>query len=226
MIKVMVVDDQKLIRDGLKIMLNLEEDLEFVGEADNGKDALEVAKQCLPDVILMDIRMPKGDGVQGTKLIHQWNPSIKVLILTTFDDEEYVIEAIKVGGCGYLLKDIPSEELMDAIRTTYKGGSVLEPQITAKLLTHIQLQGYGQNGMLQGSLSKRQAPIDEGILTAREREILSLIGKGYSNQQLAQSLHITEGTAKNHVTNIMSKLDLHERSHLVIYALTGEKPNQ
>lgn len=226
MIRVMVVDDQKLIRDGLKIMIELEDDLQWVGEACNGREGYERAKEVQPDVVLMDIRMPGSDGVEGTRLIHQWNPQVKVLILTTFDDEQYVLDALREGGCGYLLKDIPAQELLQAVRTVHQGGGVLQPEITAKVLSHIKHQSETANGLIKQGVDEQATCVDhsQDQLTVREREILRYISKGYSNQQMAEQLHITEGTVKNHVSNIMNKLELHDRNHLTIFALTGKRP--
>jgi DNA-binding NarL/FixJ family response regulator len=222
MIKVMVVDDQRLIRDGLKIMIELEEDLNWVGEASNGREAFERAQQIQPDVVIMDIRMADSDGVEGTRLIKQWNPDIKVLILTTFDDDEFVIEALKEGGNGYILKDIPANELLEAVRTLMKGGAVMPPDITAKLIKHIQDQASAST-ILEPD-RKFEAIWNEDGLTVREREIVTLIGEGYSNRELAVQLFISEGTVKNHVSNIMQKLHMRERTHIAIYAITGQRP--
>lgn len=233
MIKVMVVDDQRLIRDGLKIMIEIEEDLQWIGEASNGREAFERAQELLPDVILMDIRMADSNGVEGTHLIKQWSPHTKVLILTTFDDDHYVIEALKEGASGYILKDIPAEELFESIRTVYQGGAVMPPIITAKLLKYLQNQQSDEKhdkeaNNREANNKEHKQSIGLGIedgLTVREREIALLIGGGYSNREMAEQLFISEGTVKNHVSNIMHKLNVRERSHIVIYALTGHKPN-
>jgi DNA-binding NarL/FixJ family response regulator len=216
-IRIMLVDDQKLIRDGLKALLELEDDLQAIAEADNGQAALQVletlkSQNSLPDVILMDIRMPIMDGVAATQQICQRYEGIKVikvLILTTFDNDEYVTEALRVGAVGYLLKDTPSEELAAAIRAIYKGyaqfGPGILPKLSAKVSTPQPSPAYD---VIPG--------FDE--LTAREREVLSLIASGASNREIALQLYISEGTVKNHVTNILSRLNLRDRTQAAIFA--------
>jgi DNA-binding NarL/FixJ family response regulator len=221
MITVMVVDDQRLIRDGLKIMIDLEEDLQWVGEASSGQEAFIKAQQFEPDVVLMDIRMAHSDGVEGTRLIKQWSPDIKVLILTTFDDDQYVVKALKEGASGYILKDIPATDLLEAVRMTDQGGAVMPPDITAKLLRHLQDQSDQEESMKKRHDEERR--LADG-LTSREREIVALIAEGYANREIADRLYISEGTVKNHVSNIMHKLNVRERTHIAIYALTGQKP--
>lgn len=208
MIRVLLVDDQSLIRQGLRALLELDPQLEIVGEAENGQIAIQLietlsATYYLPDVILMDIRMPIMDGVAATREICQKFPQIKVLVLTTFDDDEYVTAAMNHGATGYLLKDTPSEELAIAIRAVHKGYTQLAPGIVKKLLSPTPIQS---------------PPPALHELTRREMEVLKLIATGASNREIAHKLFISEGTVKNHVTNILNRLELRDRTQAAIFA--------
>ncbi|KAF3883906.1 MULTISPECIES: response regulator [Nostocales] len=207
MIKVLLADDQNLIRQGLKALLELEEDLEIVGEAENGEVALCLIEELHPDVVLMDIRMPIMDGVAATREIKNRFTQVKVLVLTTFDDDEYVKAALQNGATGYLLKDTPSEELAFAIRAVHKGYTQLGPGIVKKLLSQVPPVNTTQ-------------PLPSGLveLTPREKEVLRLIATGASNREIAQQLFISEGTVKNHVTNILNRLNLRDRTQAAICA--------
>lgn len=209
MIRVLVVDDQSLIRQGLKALLELDPEITVVGEAENGQIALQLAQALHPDAILMDIRMPLMDGVAATRAILQELPQIKVLILTTFDDDEYVQAAINHGAMGYLLKDTPSEELAVAIHAVHKGYTQLGPGIVKKLLAKSPLPP-----------AKPAPPPVLQELTPRELEILHLIATGANNREIAQQLFISEGTVKNHVTNILNRLNLRDRTQAAIFANT------
>ncbi|MBD2665950.1 two component transcriptional regulator, LuxR family [Richelia sinica FACHB-800] len=211
MIKVILVDDQSLIRQGLKALLELETDLEIVGEAENGEKAIELVSQLQPDVVLMDIRMPIMDGVAASKEIQQQFPKTKILVLTTFDDEEYVKAALQNGAMGYLLKDTPSEELAVAIRAVAKGYSQLGPGIVKKLLTQFPANVTHEEPSVPQNLAE---------LTPREKEVLCLIATGASNREIAKKLYISEGTVKNHVTNILNRLNLRDRTQAAILANT------
>ncbi|PSM49874.1 DNA-binding response regulator [Chroococcidiopsis sp. CCALA 051] len=208
MIQILVVDDQSLIRQGLKALLELDPELTVVGEAENGQLALQLAQELRPDVILMDIRMPLMDGVAATREILQQLPQTKVLVLTTFDDDEYVKAAIAHGAMGYLLKDTPSEELAVAIHAVHKGYTQLGPGIVKKLLVSPL------------SVPKPTPPPVLQELTPRELEILQLIASGANNREIAQKLFISEGTVKNHVTNILNRLNLRDRTQAAIFANT------
>lgn len=205
-IKVMITDDQRLMREGLKTILDLEEDLTVVGLAENGKDALDKITDAQPDVLLMDIRMPIMNGVECTGIIKQRYPEVKVLILTTFDDDEFIIEALKNGAVGYLLKDLPSEKLVGAIRDVYNGNSIMQPEIAAKVISHI-------------TGTKKAQPEE---LTDREKDVLQLVGKGLSNVEIAKKLFISEGTVKNYISNLYSKLGVNDRSKLTLYAIENK----
>ena len=193
MITILIVDDQNLIRQGLKALLELESDMKIVGEAENGQIAINLVRELQPNVILMDIRMPIMDGVAATKEINNQFPHCKILILTTFDDDEYVKAALQNGAMGYLLKDTPSEELAVAIRAVNKGYSQLGPGIVKKLITQFPANS------LQNLTS---VPANLAELTLREKEVLRLIAIGNNNREIAQKLYISEGTVKNHITNI------------------------
>ncbi|MBD2676366.1 MULTISPECIES: response regulator transcription factor [Nostoc] len=208
-IKVLLVDDQSLIRQGLRALLELEPDLEIVGEAENGKEAINFVAQFQPDVVLLDIRMPIMDGVAATREIQKHFSKTKILVLTTFDDNEYVSAALQSGAMGYLLKDTPSEELAVAIRAVYKGYTQLGPGIVKKLLTQFSQPTPTQSPPVPSGLSE---------LTPREKEVLRLIAIGASNREIAQELYISEGTVKNHVTNILNRLNLRDRTQAAIWA--------
>ncbi|MBE9001692.1 response regulator transcription factor [Nostoc sp. LEGE 12447] len=211
MIKVLLVDDQGLIRQGLRALLELESDLEIVAEAENGEQAINLVAEFQPDVVLLDIRMPIMDGVAATKEIQKRFPKTKILVLTTFDDDEYVSAALQNGAMGYLLKDTPSEELAVAIRAVYKGYTQLGPGIVKKLLTQFS------NGT---PIHSTPVPSTLTELTPREKEVLRLIATGASNREIAQELYISEGTVKNHVTNILNTLNLRDRTQAAIWANT------
>lgn len=210
MIQVLLVDDQSIIRHGLKALLELEGDLQIVGDAENGAIAVEQVQTLQPDVVLMDVRMPVMDGVAATRLIHQHFPQIKVLVLTTFDDQEYVQQALQVGAVGYLLKDTPSEELANAIRAVYKGYSQFGPGIVQKAIA--------PPPTVSPAISLPAIPAGYAELTKREREVLRLIATGANNREIAQTLYISEGTVKNHVTNILGRLNFRDRTQAAIFA--------
>lgn len=207
MIKILIVDDGHLIRQGLKALLELEPDLQIVGEAQNGQIALDRVKELQPDVVLMDIRMPIMDGVTATKEICQQFPHVNILVLTTFDDDTYVAAAIRFGAKGYLLKDTPSEEIAAAIRAVNLGYTHLAPGMIAKVIA---------NRVDRPEISL--PPLAE--LTPRELEVLKLIAVGANNREIAQQLYISEGTVKNHVTNILNRLNLRDRTQAAILART------
>ncbi|MEH2465484.1 response regulator transcription factor [Nostoc sp.] len=211
MIRVLLVDDQGLIRQGLRVLLELEPDLEIVGEAENGEQAINLVAKFQPDVVLLDIRMPIMDGVAATREIQKRFAKTKILVLTTFDDDEYVSAALQNGAMGYLLKDTPSEELAVAIRAVYKGYTQLGPGIVKKLLTQFSHVALTQSPPVPSSLAE---------LTPREKEVLQLIATGASNREIAQQLYISEGTVKNHVTNILNRLNLRDRTQAAIIANT------
>ncbi|MBV6622323.1 MAG: response regulator transcription factor [Rivularia sp. (in: Bacteria)] len=209
MISVILVDDQHLIRQGLKTLLELEPDLEIVGEAQNGQEAVAIVEKLQPDVVLMDIRMPLMDGVAATKEIKNKFARTKILVLTTFDDDEYIKAALQNGAMGYLLKDTPSEELAVAIRAVDRGYTQLGPGIVKKLLTQFPATTANPSPSPPATLAE---------LTKREKEVLSLIATGANNREIAKKLYISEGTVKNHVTNILNRLELRDRTQAAIFA--------
>ncbi|MEL6855260.1 MAG: response regulator transcription factor [Cyanobacteria bacterium J06560_2] len=213
MINILLVEDQQLIREGLSALLSLEADLTITGEAENGQIALDHLAQLppenLPHIALMDLRMPIMDGVATTRAIAQHYPTIKTLVLTTFDDDELITQSMNAGAQGYLLKDTPSEELAQSIRAVAKGYSQFGPGILQKITPQLTQPTSPQPATL---------PPEIAALTPREKEVLTLIGQGASNKEIAQQLYLTEGTIKNHVTRILSQLDLRDRTQAALTA--------
>ena len=204
MIKVLIVDDQNLIREGLAMMLSLYDTVTLVGIANNGQEAIVALEGQDVDLILMDIRMPVMDGVEATRIIKERYPKVKVLILTTFNEDEYIFEGLKNGADGYLLKDISSEELVKAIETVYQGNILLQPDIAKRMVDSI----YKKDRESKKDILKN--------LTKREYEIALLVGEGKSNKEISNKLFITEGTVKNHITKILDKLEVRDRTQLAI----------
>lgn len=207
MIKVLIVDDQSLIREGLTMMLSLYDTITLVGEATNGKEAIELIDRIQVDLILMDIRMPIMNGVEATKIIKEKHHDIKVLILTTFNEDEYIFEGLRNGADGYLLKDISSQDLVKAIKTVYEGNVLLQPDVAKKMLGAMTYNNAAQSNLDRYIFKE---------LTKKEYEIALLIGEGKSNKEIANTLYITEGTVKNHITKILDKLDLRDRTQLAV----------
>jgi DNA-binding NarL/FixJ family response regulator len=209
-IRVLVVDDQGLVRAGFRMILEAQPDVEVVGEAVDGLEAVEAARRLRPDVVLMDIRMPRLDGLEATRRLAGPGASdpVKVLILTTFDLDEYVYEALRAGASGFLLKDVRREDLVAAVRVVAAGEALLAPSITKRLI---------------GEFARRPRPVHAApaaleVLTAREREVLGLMCRGHSNAEIAAELVISEQTVKTHVGNVLAKLGLRDRIHAVILA--------
>ncbi len=209
-IRVVIVDDQLLMRQGLETLLELESDIEVAGQAGDGLQAIEVVQQYKPNVVLMDVRMPRMDGVEATRQIRAKIPQTQVIILTTFDDDEYVFEGLRAGAMGYLLKDVSAEELTDAIRRVARGEALIQPSIARKVVSEFARLGA----------ETKKAESEELLdpLSERELEILKLVAQGMSNREIAAKLFITEGTAKNHISNILSKLGVRDRTQAVLRA--------
>ena len=207
-IRVLLVDDQALFREGLEILLSIHNDIEVVGQASHGQEAVEVAAKIQPDVVLMDVRMPILDGVRATGLLKETHPHCKVIVLTTFDDDEYIFDALRMGAVGYMLKDIASEQLVEAIRATARGESILEPSVAAKVIAEFS--------RVSSMVPSRQREQLVEPLSDRELEILALIVKGASNKEIANQLYIAEGTVKNHITHILGKLGVRDRTQAVL----------
>src|SRR5205823_6991055 len=197
-IKILLVDDQPLFREGLRTLLSVQPDFEVVGEAGNGEEAISLAHKLLPSVVLMYLQMPVLDGVAATRRLHEEQPACRVIVLTTFDDDEMVFDGLRAGAVGYLLKDAPSEKLAEAIRVAARGESFLQPSVAAKVVAEF------------ARLSRKTIGTPNSMvepLSERELEILRLIAQGASNREIAGALFLAEGTVKNHVTNILGKLE-------------------
>ncbi|MBE8953224.1 MAG: response regulator transcription factor [Quinella sp. 1Q7] len=212
MIKILIADDQELIRESLKIVLDMNADMEVVGTAEDGGKVLELLKKNLPDVILMDIRMPELDGVQCTKTVKEKFPAVKIIILTTFDDDEYVYYALKYGASGYLLKGCSVQELTAAIHTVMNGGSILNQGVITKVV-----KLFSQLAQTNIAMEVDEKNIAE--LTRTERNITSLVGRGLSNKEIAEKLFLSEGTIRNSLSSALSKLHLRDRTQLAIWAV-------
>lgn len=208
-IKILIVDDQSLFREGLRTLLTVQDDFEVVGEASNGEEALRLCATLRPSVVLMDLRMPVMDGVTATRRLKEILPDCHVIVLTTFDDDENVFEGLRAGAVGYMLKDVSSSKLNEAIRSADRGEYFLMPAITAKVMTEFarisRASPRGSDGL-------------ETPLSSRELEVLRLVARGSSNKEIANTLVIAEGTVKNHLTNILSKLQVRDRMQAVIRA--------
>ncbi|MEM7030989.1 MAG: response regulator transcription factor [Chloroflexota bacterium] len=215
-VRVMVVDDQQLMREGIASLLSIQEGIEVVGTATNGQEAIDNALILTPDVVLMDVRMPIMDGVAATAPIRQQVPGCQVLMLTTFDDEEYIVKALMAGASGYLLKDIPAQDLAQAVRLAHRGIYQMEPSILGKLVGSLAPQ-TSQMPATEAP-SKPNLPKEVTDLTDREVEVLRLIATGATNREIAETLVISEGTVKNHVSNILGRLGLRDRTQAAIYA--------
>jgi DNA-binding NarL/FixJ family response regulator len=211
-IRILLVDDQALFREGLRILLSVQRDFEVVGEATNGQEALQLVAQLHPAVVLMDLRMPVLDGVAATRRLSAEAPDCRVIVLTTFDDDEYVFEGLRAGAVGYLLKDVPSEKLVEAIRAAARGESFLQPSVAAKVVA--EFTRLSNNTHPTGLPAQ---PLVEA-LSERELEILRRVAAGDSNKEIATTLVITEGTVKNHLTNILSKLGVRDRTQAALKA--------
>lgn len=213
MIDVMIVDDQQIIREGLKMMLSLSDEINVIGEAENGNELLELLRGKSPDIILMDIRMPGMDGVEATRVVKEKYPNIKVIILTTFNEDRYIFNGLKNGVDGYLLKDAKSQEIISAVNTVYHGNMLLYPEIATKVVKAF-------NSMTAGIIDTDNNEKNEEKLkdlTSREIEIAQLVKDGKSNKEISSALFIAEGTVKNHISNILNKLELDSRAKLVSY---------
>ncbi|WP_312503195.1 response regulator transcription factor [Lacrimispora sp.] len=212
MIKVLIADDQELIRQSLQIVLNSRQDMTVTDVAADGQEVIRCVRKNVPDVILMDVRMPKMDGVQCTKIIKESYPQIKIIILTTFDDDEYVYNALKYGASGYMLKGVSMDELVGAITTVYNGWAMINPDIAAKVLRF-----FSQMAQADDTISVREKNMDE--LTRTEWKIIAQVEKGASNKEIAKTLNLSEGTVRNYLSTILNKLDFRDRTQLAIWAV-------
>jgi len=214
MIKLLLADDQDILTEGLKLILGSEEDIEIVGTADNGKKAYELCRIRKPDLVLMDIQMPEVNGVEATAMIKKDFPNIKIIVLTTFNDDEYIYEALKNGASGYLLKDTSPGEILKAVRTVYRGGALIQSEIAVKVIDKF-------SQLAQKTEYKYIDPRVE-LLTDREIEICRLIAEGKSNKEISEELFLSQGTVKNHITKILLKLDLRDRTQLAIFTINND----
>jgi DNA-binding NarL/FixJ family response regulator len=208
-LRILLVDDQQLMREGLRILLELEPDLKVVGEAEDGQQALEAYAELQPDVVLMDVRMAGMDGVEATWRLRERWPEARVIILTTFDDNEYVFEGLRAGAQGYLLKDVSGHDLAEAVRTVAAGGALIEPSVARKVVAEF------------ARLAPPARAPEEGLpepLSGREREVLRLLALGLSNREIGTRLSLAEGTVKNHVTNILQKMGVRDRTQAAVRA--------
>ena len=212
MINVMVVDDQELIRESLTMMLTTVPQIQFLGCAENGKQAIELADSLRPDVVLMDVRMTGIDGIESSKIILKKHPATKIIILTTFEDDEYIYNSLKNGVSGFLLKGISKNELINSIITVYNGGATIQPEIISKVFS------------LFGKMAKSYF-LDQGSraatdrLNTKELKIIQMIGRGLSNKEIMQEIHLSEGTVRNYISNILDVLGLRDRTQIAIYAI-------
>lgn len=205
--KVIICDDQTTIRDGLEMLLSLEKDIKVVGQARDGWEAVELAQRQLPDLVLMDLKMPGMNGIEATRQIRSKFPGVRVLVLTTYDDDEWVFDAVRAGASGYLLKDTPREDLIRAVRETVLGKSFVDPAVAGKLLSR-----------LSGEQTEPSSVITEK-LTDREVGVLRLVARGLSNAEIAEGLFLSEGTVRNYVSTIFSKLEVSDRTQAAVMAI-------
>ncbi|WP_212975279.1 response regulator transcription factor [Bacillus sp. J14TS2] len=207
--KILIVEDQVIVRKGLRMILEQEADFTIIGEAGTGVEALQVMEQAEADLILLDIRMPDMSGIEATKLLKQRWPKVKILILTTFNDEEAAVETLKDGANGFLLKTSEPDKLIQAVKSCLTGGLVLHEEVAAKMMPH---------------LLKRKSPAPSPVipLTAREFDIARLVGEGKTNKAIADQLYLSVGTVKNHISQILQQLELRDRTQLAIYAVKND----
>jgi DNA-binding NarL/FixJ family response regulator len=214
-IRILIVDDQRLMREGLATLLRMEGDIEVIGTAEHGDDAIHALQRQPADVILMDIRMPVKNGIDATREIVRLFPTVKVLMLTTYEEQDDVVNALSAGAVGYLLKDMPAEEIAASIRVAHQGGAVLPPSVAKTFLSAVRPPVAGAP---KPTGNTRQEPLAEG-LTDREVDVLHCLAKGMSNKEIAETLFVTEGTVKNHVSSLISKLGLRDRTQVALYAV-------
>jgi len=205
--KVLICDDQAVVRDGLELLLKLEPDILVVGTASDGAEAVELVARKTPDLVLMDLKMPGTNGIEATRQIRARYPDVKVLVLTTYDDDEWVFDAVRAGASGYLLKDTPREQLLKAVRGTMAGKSFVDPGVAGKLLDQVASRKVHPETLLTGKL------------TEREVDVLRLVARGLNNPEIATRLHLSEGTVRNHVSAILTKLEVADRTQAAVIAI-------
>jgi DNA-binding NarL/FixJ family response regulator len=205
--KIIICDDQAVVREGLEMLLNLEEDIKVVSLAQDGAEVVDLVNKLLPDLVLMDLKMAGMNGIEATRQIKNQHPEIKVLVLTTYDDDEWIFDAIRAGAAGYLLKDTPREKLVEAIRGTMEGRSFLDPAVAGKVLDQVATRQTQPSALLTGKL------------TEREVDVLRLLARGHTNAEIASMLYLSEGTIRNHVSSILEKLDVSDRTRAAVIAI-------
>lgn len=210
-ISLLLVDDQQLLREGMRLLLDFEEDIVVAGEAGSGREAVELYAELRPDVVFMDVQMPELDGIEATRRICKQDPQAKVIILTTFDDDEYIFEGIRAGALGYLLKAMPGSELAAAVRTVHQGGASVEPTVARKMMFEFS---NAATGPVYGDVSK----LVNGPISNRELEILRLLSKGCRTREIAQRLYLAEGTVRNYISTLINKLQVSDRAQVVARA--------
>ena len=209
MIGVLVVDDQSMVREGFAALLAAQEDIEVLGTAGDGQEAVELARKVAPDVVLMDVRMPRLDGIEATRILLAEEPAPRVLVLTTFDLDDHIYAALRAGASGFLLKHAPAAELLHAVRVVAAGEALLAPEVTQRLIAHY---------LATGPAAEAERPPTLAALTPRETEVLRLVGRGLSNREIAEELVVVEQTAKTHVSRVFAKLGLRDRAQAVVLA--------
>src|SRR5919202_48179 len=215
--RLLIADDHDLVRDGYKRMLDREPDLEVIGEARNGREAVELCRKLHPDLVLMDVRMPEMDGLQATRAIKEKQPEIGVLVVTTHENPDYLLEALKAGAAGYVLKDAPKRELLDSVRRVLNGESPLDQELAARLIRRLGREA--KRGAVAPSKSEKRKESSRARLTARELEVLQLMARGQSNPEIARNLLISRGTVKVHVQRVIGKLGPSDRTQAVVRAI-------
>ncbi|HEX7056202.1 MAG TPA: response regulator transcription factor [Bacilli bacterium] len=224
-VKLLIVDDHQLFREGLKRILNMENDMEVIGECSDGLQAIEACNSLQPDVVLMDINMPVENGVAATEHLREIFPAVKILILSLHDDESYVFETLRKGASGYLLKDMEAESLINAIRSVVAGYAFIHPKVTGKLINQLRRMTYLQESGVLGKDSKameagvKYVQTDDSPLTRREADVLRLMAEGKSNKAIGDYLFISEKTVKNHVSSILQKMEVDDRTQAVIQSI-------
>lgn len=205
--KIIICDDQAIVRDGLSMLLKLDREIEIAGVAQDGLEAIELVEKEMPDLVLMDLKMPGLNGIEATRRIRARYPAVKILVLTTYDDDEWIFDAIRAGASGYLLKDTPHTEVVAAIKGTIAGGAYTDPVVTEKLLRAVADQ------------QSQQATLITDQLTDRELDVLRVLARGLNNAAIAEVLHLSEGTVRNHISAILAKLDLSDRTQAAVIAV-------
>jgi len=214
LIRTVIADDQNILKEGLKMILSGEGDIDICGLASDGEEAYNICKWNTPDIVLMDIKMPNVNGVEATRKIKRDFPNVKIIVLTTFNDDEYIYDALKYGASGYMLKDATPGEIADAIRTVYDGGVLIQPNVAVKVVDRFA----------QMAKTNKGKDIDNrvNLLTEREIDICRLVGEGKNNKEISDGLFLSEGTIKNHITNILNKLELRDRTQIAIFAIRND----